>query len=123
MAVISFFYFRLILNHIKMSIKQNIPIVFENLTGKSDFQEIIFPEGTYYAWTVIQTQSSAQFEYTADFAIQTSYEESGITYTQGPFTSKPGTAWELVEKSDNEVILQKTSEYSKWQLYHLNTCA
>lgn len=89
---------------------QNIPIVFENLTGKTDFQEIIFGEGTYIAWTVIQTQSSAQFEFTAEFGIQSSYEESGITYTQGPFTTKVGTIWELVEKSDNEVILQKTSE-------------
>ena len=99
-----------------------IPIHYKNLTGRSDFQILVFvknhslntPTAYNAAWEVLNAQSEACFEYPQEIQVGASYLNQDQIVQLGPFRTKLGATWSIDQGNgpNDTAILSKGELYT-----------
>lgn len=88
----------------------DIPIHYKNMTGKWDFQVLVFtknytpntPKTYYAAWEVLNAQTETDFVYPVDVGVGATYQDGDQEVASGPFTANLGSTWRIIKESPKD---------------------
>lgn len=106
-----------------VELNKDIPILYKNETGNTDFEVLVFAknytakinsiQAYYCAWHTLRSQTTVRFNYPAELSVGAVYRcEGGQVNTAGPFKASLGSTWQITQpRMEDTPVLEEGKKY------------